>query len=148
MKLYFARHGESKANVQQVYWNQPQRYGLTAKGREQAEALATHLAGIQFTALYWSSILRAAQTAQIVGQRLGLTPQVADGLRTGDTTVTPGAPQRPRQCLAIRRGTRGGRLRRRAASSGGRQERRDRRSNQDSAHARVSPYLCAAATSG
>ena len=29
MKLYFARHGESEANVQQVFWNQPEKYGLT-----------------------------------------------------------------------------------------------------------------------
>ena len=43
MKLYFSRHGESEANVQQIFWNQPEGYGLTDKGREQALALADEL---------------------------------------------------------------------------------------------------------
>jgi probable phosphoglycerate mutase len=81
MKLIFSRHGESEANVQQVYWNQPERYGLTPKGRQQAEALADALAGFRFAALYCSPVLRAVETAEIVGRRFGLTPQVADGLR-------------------------------------------------------------------
>lgn len=90
MKLYFVRHGESKANVQQVFWNQPQGYGLTDKGRAQAEALAGTLAGVQFSALYCSPVLRAVQTAEIVGQRLGLAPEIADGLREWDTGILEG----------------------------------------------------------
>jgi len=70
VKLYFARHGESEANVQRIFWNQPEGYGLTDKGRAQAKALADALAGIQFAALYCSPVLRAVQTAQIVGRRL------------------------------------------------------------------------------
>ena len=87
MKLYFARHGESEANVQQVFWNQPGGYGLTDKGREQAATLADNLAGIVFSALYCSPVLRAVQTAQIVGRRLGLAPEVADGLREWYTGI-------------------------------------------------------------
>ena len=45
------------------------------------EALADALVEYSFSALYCSPILRALETAQIVGRRLGLTPQVADGLR-------------------------------------------------------------------
>jgi broad specificity phosphatase PhoE len=93
MKLYFARHGESEANVQRIHWNKPHGYGLTEKGREQAEALAADLADIPFAAIYCSSILRAAQTAQIVGQRLGLTPQVADELREADCGILEGTRQ-------------------------------------------------------
>jgi probable phosphoglycerate mutase len=81
VKLVFSRHGESEANVQHVYWNQPERFPLTPKGRQQAEALADALADLRFSALYCSPVLRALETAQIVGRRFGLTPQVADGLR-------------------------------------------------------------------
>jgi probable phosphoglycerate mutase len=85
LKLTFARHGESEANVQQVYWNAPEGYGLTARGKEHAADLAERLAeGCQapgYASLYCSPVLRARQTAQIVGRRLGLAPQVADGLR-------------------------------------------------------------------
>jgi broad specificity phosphatase PhoE len=90
VKLYFARHGESEANVQQVFWNQPQGYGLTDKGRKQAETLAANLAGIAFSALFCSPVLRAVQTAEIVGRRLGLTPEVADGLREWHTGILEG----------------------------------------------------------
>lgn len=90
MKLYFARHGESEANAQQVFWNQPQGYGLTDKGKEQAAALAAHLAGIEFVALYCSPVLRAVQTAGIVGRRLGLTPEVTEGLREWDVGILEG----------------------------------------------------------
>ena len=92
MKLYFSRHGESEANVQQVFWNQREGYGLTDKGREQAEALAGSLAGVQFAALYCSPVLRAVQTAQIVGRRLNLTPQVAEGLWEYDVGILEGKP--------------------------------------------------------
>jgi probable phosphoglycerate mutase len=90
MKLYFARHGESEANVQQVFWNQPEKYGLTDKGREQARALGDNLAGVAFVALYCSPVLRAVQTARIVGRLMGLTPEVADGLREWHTGILEG----------------------------------------------------------
>ncbi len=90
MRLYFARHGESEANVQQVFWNQPEGYGLTDKGRAQAEVLAERLTGITFAALYCSPVLRARQTAEIIGQRLHLTPQVTDGLREWDVGILEG----------------------------------------------------------
>jgi broad specificity phosphatase PhoE len=90
MKLYFSRHGESEANVQQVFWNQPEGYGLTDNGRAQADVLADSLAGITFAALYCSPVLRARQTAEIIGQRLHLIPQVTDGLREWDVGILEG----------------------------------------------------------
>lgn len=90
MKLYFARHGESEANVQQVFWNQPTKYGLTDKGRKQARALAGTLVGVQFATLYCSPVLRAVQTAEIIGRRLHLAPQVADGLREYNVGILEG----------------------------------------------------------
>jgi broad specificity phosphatase PhoE len=90
MKLVFSRHGESEANVQRVYWNQPGRFPLTPKGRQQAEALADALAEFTFAALYCSPVQRAVETAQIVGRRFGLTPQVADGLREYSVGILEG----------------------------------------------------------
>ena len=90
MKLYFARHGESEANVQRIFWDKPHGYGLTDKGREQARALADSLADAGLVALYGSPILRAAQTSQIVGRQLDLTPQIEDGLRERDVGVLQG----------------------------------------------------------
>ena len=90
MKLYFTRHGESEANVQQMFWDQPHGYGLTDRGREQARALADSLAGVGLVALYCSPILRAVQTAQIVGQRLNLTPEIEDALRERDVGILEG----------------------------------------------------------
>ena len=55
-----------------------------------AEALADSLAEFKFAALYCSPVLRALETAQIVGRRFGLTPQVADGLREYDVGVLEG----------------------------------------------------------
>jgi probable phosphoglycerate mutase len=95
MKLVFSRHGESEANVQQVFWNRPGRFPLTAKGRKQAEALADALAEIQFAGLYCSPVLRALETAQIVDRRLGLTPQVADGLREYNVGILEGKTYTP-----------------------------------------------------
>ena len=90
MKLYFARHGESEANVQQVFWNQPGRYGLTDKGREQAQALAEVLGDTGFVALYSSPVLRAVQTAEIVAQRLHLTYKIEGGLRECNVGIYEG----------------------------------------------------------
>jgi len=92
MKLYFARHGESEANVQQVYSNRLGVHGLTDKGKRQAEQLADHLQDVHFTALYCSPILRAVQTAQIIASRLGIPCHVKDGLREYDVGILEGRP--------------------------------------------------------
>lgn len=90
MQLYFARHGQSEANVQRVFANGLHSYGLTALGRRQAAELADTLAGVRFAALYCSPILRAVQTAQIVGERLGLPYQIDDALREYDVGALEG----------------------------------------------------------
>jgi probable phosphoglycerate mutase len=92
MKLYFTRHGESEANVQEIFWNRPEGYGLTDTGRAQAHALVDNLAGVTFAALYCSPVLRAVQTAEILGRGLDLSPQIEDGLREWDVGVIDGQP--------------------------------------------------------
>ena len=83
MQLYFVRHGESEANVRQVFSNSDRdtAFGLTDVGRAQVEDLAGRLAGVPFAAFYCSPVLRARQSADIVSARLGIdyvvTPAIA-----------------------------------------------------------------------
>ncbi len=72
MQLYFVRHGESEANVLQVFSNNEVSHGLTALGRAQISALAETLADVPFAAFYSSPVLRARQSADILSARLGL----------------------------------------------------------------------------
>jgi broad specificity phosphatase PhoE len=80
MRIYFARHGESEANVLKVFANTPGRYGLTELGRVQAQALAERLAEVGITRVYASPLMRAQQTADIVCQRLGMPFETRDEL--------------------------------------------------------------------
>ena len=95
MKLFFTRHGESHANVKQIFWNQPEKFGLTEIGISQSQALADNLAGIAFAALYCSPVLRAMQTARIVGERLVLAPEVNDGLSEWNVGIIEGQKYTP-----------------------------------------------------
>ncbi len=98
-RVLFARHGESVANVEGVISNRDLPFGLTTRGRQQAERLAEGLRHERIVALYSSPIPRARETAAIVGARLGLTPVDADGLREPDRGVLEGRsdPQAWRQ---------------------------------------------------
>ncbi len=90
MRLYFARHGESEANILKEFSNRPGKHGLTDKGKRQAERLADNLKGIRFTALYCSPILRAVQTADIIAKRLNITYEIKDALREYDVGILEG----------------------------------------------------------
>jgi len=72
VRLYFVRHGESVANVQQVFPNRDLAHGLTDAGRAQVEALAERLRGVPFAGFYCSPILRARQSADLLAARLGI----------------------------------------------------------------------------
>jgi|Deesub1362A_J573_1020465.scaffolds.fasta_scaffold00071_43 phosphohistidine phosphatase len=73
MRLYLVRHAEAEVSEPKA---------LTAQGREAAQRMAARLRamGIRPQAIYHSGKLRARQTAEIVGQALGLSPQEAQGL--------------------------------------------------------------------
>ncbi|HST03692.1 MAG TPA: histidine phosphatase family protein [Chloroflexia bacterium] len=80
--VYLVRHGETT-------WNAEHRFQghldveLSRKGLAQAEAVAKWLATqpVHFAALFSSDLKRAVQTAQIIGKRVGLIPQLYRGLR-------------------------------------------------------------------
>lgn len=90
MKLYFTRHGESQANIERIISNRDLPHPLTAKGRAQALALAEALSSAAISAIYASPILRAQQTAHIIGERLGLPVMTSAALREFDCGVMEG----------------------------------------------------------
>jgi probable phosphoglycerate mutase len=87
MKFYFVRHGESEANTRHIISNRESPFGLTLKGRMQAEALAEHLKEIPVTAVFSSPILRARQTADLLSGAFGISCQVTEGLREYDCGI-------------------------------------------------------------
>ena len=71
MKVFLVRHGETDYNAQGIF----QGYSpvpLSARGRQQAALVAERLLSLQPQVLYSSDIWRAQETANIIGQRLGL----------------------------------------------------------------------------
>jgi broad specificity phosphatase PhoE len=81
--LLLVRHGETDWNASGRLQGQTDR-PLNARGRSQAKALAEELAGDGIAAVYASDLLRARETAEIVGERLGLTVVIDSDLREKD----------------------------------------------------------------
>src|SRR5260370_25534521 len=69
--LYLARHGETDWNAA-GRWQGHTDIPLNAKGRAQAEAVASALQGAGLSGIVSSDLSRAYETAKIVGERLGL----------------------------------------------------------------------------
>ena len=81
MILYFARHGESEANVTRTFSNRDLPHHLTDQGIEHARQLALRLESFGIDELWCSPVPRAVETATIVGEALGLPYQTTEGLR-------------------------------------------------------------------
>ena len=77
MELYLIRHGQSTSNRGDVRVADPP---LTDLGREQALRAGAALSEIDIARLYCSPMLRALQTATIIGEFLDLAPHVFVGL--------------------------------------------------------------------
>jgi alpha-ribazole phosphatase len=73
MRIIFVRHGETE-------WNASLRYQghanipLNDRGRAQARAAAKRLESYQVSTIYTSDLARAAETADTIGEQLGVTP--------------------------------------------------------------------------
>jgi 2,3-bisphosphoglycerate-dependent phosphoglycerate mutase len=82
-RILLARHGETD-------WNRIGRWQghadppLNETGRQQAVELAERLAGAGISAIYTSDLRRASETAQVVGERLGLDVHEDSQLREID----------------------------------------------------------------
>lgn len=83
MRLIFVRHGETDWNVTLRYQGHSP-VPLNERGREQARHTGGRLRHRAVTALYASDVLRAWETAQIIGDIIGLTPQPVAELREID----------------------------------------------------------------
>ena len=90
MKIYFARHGESQANILHEISNRGLRHGLTPRGREQAAALARRLEKLPIATIYSSPLLRAIETSVILAHHLRLEYEVVDALREYDCGIAEG----------------------------------------------------------
>ncbi len=77
MELYLIRHGQSTNNRGDARVPDPP---LTELGRQQADRAGRALRNLGITRLYCSAMLRAVQTAAIVGARLELAPHVFVGI--------------------------------------------------------------------
>ena len=90
MRIYFARHGESQANILHEISNRGLRHGLTVAGREQAAALAQRLQHRPIGRIYSSPLLRAIETSVLVANRLGVDYEITDALREYDCGILEG----------------------------------------------------------
>ncbi|GAP62180.1 probable phosphoglycerate mutase [Ardenticatena maritima] len=110
--IWLIRHGETEANASGRLQGQTDT-PLSARGRDQAAQLAARLARLArhapFAALYTSDLQRAAQTAAIIGQALGLEPHPDSRLREGDLGAWTGKTFEevrrafPEECAYIQR---------------------------------------------
>lgn len=74
------RHGETAWNAEKRIQGQ-QDIALNETGLAQAKAAAAGFSGLPVTALYSSDLLRARQTAECLGETLGLVPQLLPEFR-------------------------------------------------------------------
>ncbi|HEV2999856.1 MAG TPA: histidine phosphatase family protein [Solirubrobacteraceae bacterium] len=83
--ILLARHGVTESNRERRFQGQND-VPLSDLGREQARALAERAAAerTRVAALYTSPLPRAAETAAIVGERLGLEPRPDERLKEVD----------------------------------------------------------------
>lgn len=84
MKIFFARHGESQANLLHEISNRGLRHPLTQKGREQALLLAQKLRDHSISYIYTSPVLRAIETTVLIANYLGVEYEVTEALREYD----------------------------------------------------------------
>ena len=104
MKITFARHGESEANVGRWLANRGLSHPLTTTGRRQALALARALADDPFDIVYASPLLRAIETGVVVAHALEVPLAVEPALREFDMGVYEGRndPEAHREYARVR----------------------------------------------
>jgi|SRR5450631_2414167 probable phosphoglycerate mutase len=79
--LLLARHGETDDNREPIRVQGFRDTPLNDAGRAQAAALAERVADQEIRSLWTSDLVRASETAQIVGARIGLEPRPDARLR-------------------------------------------------------------------
>lgn len=90
MRIYFARHGESEANLLHIISNRDLPHGLTTVGRQQSARLADQLQDRPIIHIYTSPQKRAVETSDILAKRLKVEYEKSDGLREYDCGIAEG----------------------------------------------------------
>ncbi len=85
MEIFLVRHGETEGNV--AHRHQSLATPLTARGEVQIAQTAQKLKEIKPTHLLTSSVLRAVESARIIGQTLDMVPETSEVLRELDRPV-------------------------------------------------------------
>jgi broad specificity phosphatase PhoE len=80
-RLYLARHGETDDNREPIRVQGFTDTPLNDTGRRQAHELADRVQGLGLHSLWSSDLRRARETAEIVGERLGLPVRLDSRLR-------------------------------------------------------------------
>ena len=79
--LVFVRHGQSQTNALDIVSSAIDGYSLTKTGYEQATVAAERLSSLkEIDGLYSSPVLRARQTADVIGKTIGKDVVVDDRL--------------------------------------------------------------------
>lgn len=79
--ILLARHGETNDNLEPLRFQGFRDTPLNDTGRRQASELAERVAGEGIVSLWASDLVRASETAQIVGARIELSPRLDPRLR-------------------------------------------------------------------
>jgi broad specificity phosphatase PhoE len=82
--LYLIRHGENTANLTKEFSHRLVDYSLTPKGVLQAQQTAEYFKNRQIDAIYCSPLKRAIETAEIIGQAIGIRPVIMEEFREVD----------------------------------------------------------------
>lgn len=91
-RLILVRHGESKKNILGIFESSKDGFPLTENGIKKAKDAGEKIKKIGADAIYCSPINRAQNTAEIIGEVVGIKPVVADELwevRSGDWEGEP-----------------------------------------------------------
>jgi probable phosphoglycerate mutase len=81
--VLLARHGETDDNIPPIRIQGMRDTPLNDRGRAQAAELAERVAGEDVRSLWSSHLQRARETAEIVGGRIGLEPEIDPRLAEG-----------------------------------------------------------------
>ena len=89
---YFLRHGESKKNKLGIVssWPEKKPMPLTAKGISDIKKVAKVLEKENIDLIFTSDLLRARQTAEIVGKEVGVKPVLEKRIRENDMGIMNG----------------------------------------------------------
>jgi broad specificity phosphatase PhoE len=80
-RLFLVRHGENRANLTREFSYKLVDYSLNARGILQAQQTAAYFKDKPIHAVYSSPLKRAVETADIIGQALGLPVTVIEQFR-------------------------------------------------------------------